>query len=175
MNRKVILSAFASICLAWGLSCGGSSTLRSIELVPASSATEGFDVIGLGGTIQLVATGTYSDGKTKNLTDAVAFEISITSSSTDQNGYPLPTPPQGLAVGPTGLLTAEYPGVCTWINLNAASSIATAPVWKMTGSYTITGSDHGITSPPVYVAVASSVGVIDPTNLTGACGPQPPS
>jgi hypothetical protein len=165
--------AFA--CTLLMLDCGGSSKLQSIQITPASSATEGFDVIGLGETLQLVATGTYSNGGTKNLTDQAIYQISITPKSADQNESPLPSPPQGLSVGPTGLLTAEYPGVCTWINLNASSSTALSPVWVMSGSYTVTASDHGITSPPVYVAVASAVGFIDASNPTGACGPQPQS
>jgi hypothetical protein len=155
------------------LDCGGSSHLQSIELTAASPAAVGLDVIGLGGTLQLVATGTYSDGKTKDLTDQVSFAISITPNSTDQNGVALPPPPQGLEIGPTGLLTAEYPAVCTWVNLNASSSTATMPAWALTGSYAVTASDRGIASPAVYVAVASAVGIIDPTNPTGACGPQP--
>jgi hypothetical protein len=136
---------------------------------------EGFDVIGLGGTLQLVATGTYSNGKTEVITNQATFQIAITANSKDQNGIALPTPPMGLEIGLTGLVTAEYPGICTWVNLNASSSSATVPAWAMTGSYTITASDNGITSPPVYVAVASTVGIVDPTNPTGACGPQPTS
>jgi hypothetical protein len=153
--------------------CGGSSHLQSIELTAASPTSEGFDVLGLGGTIQLVATGTYSDGKTRDITNGVAFQIAITSNSADQHGNALPTPPQGLEVSPTGLLTAEYPGVCTWINLNDSSATATVPAWAMTGSYTVTANDHGITSQPVYVAVASAIGIVDATNPAGACGPQP--
>jgi hypothetical protein len=43
------------------------------------------------------------------LTEEAIYRIAITPNSTDQNGDALPMPPQGLAVGPTGLLTAEYP------------------------------------------------------------------
>ena len=175
MNRATIVGVLACALAMLSLGCGGSSHLQSIELSAASPSPVGFDVLGLGGTLQLVATGTYSNGKTKDLTNEVTFQITITSNSSDQNGHALPTPPQGLEVGLTGLLTAEYPGVCTWVNLNASSTTATVPAWAMTGSYTITASNHGITSPPLYVAVASAVGIIDPTNPTGACGPQPTS
>jgi hypothetical protein len=172
MTRAILFGALALSLGIMILSCGSSSHLQSIALTAASPAAVGFDVIGLGGTLQLVATGTYSDGKTKVLTDQVSFAISITSNSTDQNGAALPTSPQGLELGPTGLLTAEYPAICTWVNINASSSTATMPAWALTGSYAVTASDHGITSPPVYVAVASAVGIVDPSNPTGACGPQ---
>ncbi len=175
MNRANILVALACALAMVSVRCGSSTHLQSIQLTPASSALEGFDVIGLGGTLQLVVTGTYSNGKTEDVTNDATFQIAITPNSKDQNGITLPTPPMGLEVGPTGLITAEYPGICTWINLNASSSTATVPAWAMTGSYTITASDRGITSPPVYVAVASGVGIIDATNPTGDCGPQPTS
>lgn len=175
MNRATILVALACALAMLSVDCGSSTHLQSIQLTPASSALEGFDVIGLGGTLQLVATGTYSNGKTEVITNQATFQIAITANSKDQNGIALPTPPMGLEIGLTGLVTAEYPGICTWVNLNASSSSATVPAWAMTGSYTITASDNGITSPPVYVAVASTVGIVDPTNPTGACGPQPTS
>jgi hypothetical protein len=172
-NGGLVSLALVCVLLVWSLSCGSSSHLQSIQI--STPSPQGFDVINLGGTVQLVVTGVYSNGHTKDLTDQATYQITVTASSVDQNQVPLPKPPAGLAVSPTGLLTAEYPGICTWVNLNASSSTATAPVWSMSGSYTVTAADDQITSPPVYVAVASAVGIIDMSNPNGFCGPQPSS
>jgi hypothetical protein len=155
------------------LSCGSSSHLQSIQI--STTAAQGFDLINLGGTIQLVVTGVYSDGHTGDLTEKATYNTIVTPNSVDQNGASLPMPPQGLYVSPTGLVTAEYPAICTWVNLNASSSTATSPVWSVSGSYTVTAAYDNITSPPVYIAVASAVGIINMSNPNGFCGPQPSS
>jgi hypothetical protein len=171
MNRRIIHSALLCGVAMLFVNCGSSSHLQSIQVTTPSSA-EGFDVIGLGGTIQLIATATYSDGHTKDVTDGATYQISITPDSTDEYGDALPTPPQGLEVGPTGLLSAEYPGVCTWVNLTPAGSSAS---WATSGSYTITATYKNVTSPAVYVAVASAPGIVSLSNANGVCGPQPTS
>jgi hypothetical protein len=171
MNRQI--TCFVLLCGVATLfaNCGSSSHLQSLQIT-APSSTEGFDVIGLGGTIQLVATATYSDGHTRIVTDGSKYNIDITPGSTDQYGDPLPVPNQGLEVGPTGLVTAQYPAVCTWINLNPTGS---SPSWAMSGSYTIIATFGGVTSPTVYVAVASAPGIVTASNPNGVCGPQPAS
>jgi hypothetical protein len=153
------------------LSCGSSSHLQSIQITTA--APQGFDVIGLGGTIQLIVTGIYSDGHMGVLTERATYASVMTPGSLEGNGTPLPI--QGvLEVSTTGLVTAVYPAVCTWANL---ASAATAPpaVWSVNGSYQITATAYNITSAPVYVTVASGPGIITPSNPTGVCGPQPSS
>jgi hypothetical protein len=172
-NPKLFSFLCVSPLLLFMLSCGGSSHLQSIQI--STTAPQGFNVIGLGGTIQLVVTGVYSNGHTRDLTQQAAYQIVVTANSVDQDGAPLPTPPEGLEVSPTGLVTAEYPGICTWINLNASSATATSPVWSMSGSYTITATADKFTSQPVYVAAASAIGIINMSNPNGFCGPQPSS
>lgn len=167
---RLVSCVFVIASLVFILSCGGSGDLQSIQI--STAEPQGFDVMNLGGTVQLVVTGVYSSGHTRDLTEHATYQIVVTPNSVDEKGAALPTPPAGLEVSLTGLLTAEYPGICTWVNLNASSSTATSPVWSMTGSYTITATVGKIVSPPVYVAVASTVGIIDMSNPNGFCGPQ---
>jgi hypothetical protein len=171
MRKKLVISLLLCLVSTLFVDCGASSHLQSIQLT-APSAPEGFDVLGLGGTIQLVATGTYTNGHTKDVTNDATYQISITPNSTDEYGDPLPTPPQGLEIGPTGLVTAEYPGVCTWDNLNPTGM---SPAWAVSGSYTIAATYDNVTSPAIYVAVASAAGIVTPSNPNGSCGPQPTS
>jgi hypothetical protein len=176
VNRQTLFAALACALLAFSmLGCGTTNDLQSIQL-SSSNTTESapgtVDLTGEGATTQLYAWGNYSSGKQKlldNLGGSVAYHISITPNSVDQFGNPLPTPPSTVLLTPTGLLTAVSPFICTWEN--SASPPATAPAWGLAGSYSVTATYLGFTTPPVFVAVASQAGITNTTNPTGACGP----
>lgn len=177
VNRKTLFAALASALLVFSmLGCGISNKLQSIQLSTSnkSAAPPGTpNLKGEGGTIQLYTWGNYSNGKQKLLETvggAVAYQVSITPGSVDQFLNPLPTPPQTIQLSPTGLLTAVQPFICTW--KNTASPPATAPAWALSGSYSLTATYLGFTTPPVFVAVASESGITSSTNPTGACGPD---
>lgn len=176
VNRQTLFAALACALLAFSmLGCGTTNDLQSIQL-SSSNTTESapgtVDLSGEGATTQLYTWGNYSSGKQKlldNLGGAVAYHISITPGSVDQFGDPLPTPPSTVLLNPTGLLTAVSPFICTWEN--SATPPATAPAWGLAGSYSVTATYAGFTTPPVFVAVASEAGISGTTNPTGACGP----
>jgi hypothetical protein len=176
VNRKTLFAALACALLVFSmLGCGTTDKLKSIQLSTSNTAfaTPGtLDLFGEGGTAQLYAWGNYSNGKQVLLGGSgLAYQIAITPGSLDQNNDPLPVPPLGVLMTPTALLTAVQPFVCTWVNV--AQPPATSPAWALSGSYSVTATYGGFTSPPVYVAVASQTGIVSISNPTGECGPQP--
>jgi hypothetical protein len=179
VNRKTLFAALACALLVFSmLGCGTSNKLQSIQLSTSNtseSAPGTLDLQGEGGTLQLYAWGNYSSGKQKLLNNVggVVYNISITQGSVDQNNMPLPTPPETVVLSANGLLTAVTPFICTWVN--SAVPPATTPAWGLSGSYSVTVSYAGFTSPPVFVAVASQAGIANTTNPTGECGPAPTS
>jgi hypothetical protein len=179
VNRKTLFAALASALLVFSmLGCGTTNKLQSIQLSTSnlSEVPMGtLEVKGVGGTLQLYTWGNYSSGKQKLLDTvggAVAYHISITPGSaawTGVLGDPNASPAQTVQLSPTGLLTAVSPFACTFINV--AVPPATAPSWALDGTYSVTATYSGFTSPPAFVAVASEAGIADSTNPTGACGP----
>lgn len=154
--------------LASLLGCGDPAIgkLQTIQLsVGGTGGT--VEVKGAGGTLQLAAIGTYTSNSTVDLTGKVVYNV--TPNGTDLNGFALPatsaTNPQTLTVSTTGLVTAVTPFVCTFTDTAPAGS--TSPAYALTGSYQITATMGGITSQPMFVAVASAVG----DGPSGACGP----
>ena len=107
---------------------------------------------GIGGTLQLVATGEFSSTKTKDLTNLVTY--TVVPDGDDINGVPLNAPPLTATISPTGLMTAVDPAVCTWLDLEPDPT--KTPAWALTGSYKVTATFEGVTSQPVFVAVASA-------------------
>ncbi len=186
MNRKSIFAALACALLVFSmLGCGTTNHLQSIQLSTSNVAEVPMgtlDLYAIGWTIQLYPWGNYSSGVPKLLTnEPVTYQIVVTADNDqavgDDNGiavlYPLSAPPDTVEVSTNGLITAVQPAACTF--LNTASPPATAPAWAMVGSYTVTATYHGFTSPPVFVAVASGAGIWSTTNPNGYCGPQPTS
>jgi hypothetical protein len=196
VNRKtlLVLAALACALLVFSmLGCGTTNDLQSIQLSNSNASVVPpgtLDLQGEGATTQLYVWGNYSDGKQKVLNSVgdVAFQMTVTPGSVDQFSNPLLPPCQTpqcpnpasppytegtIAYDANGLLTAVPPFVCTWVN--SAQPPATAPAWGLAGSYTVTATYSGFTTPPVYVAVASQAGITNITNPTGECGPAPSS
>jgi hypothetical protein len=176
VRRTNIFAALACAFLVFSLlGCGTTAHLQSIQL-SSSNTTEvtpgTLDLDGEGAQLQLYTWGNYSNGKSQilNGTDVV-YQIAITPGSVDQFDDPLPTPPQTVQLTTSGQLTAVQPFICTWVN--SAQPPATSPAWGLSGSYMVTSTTQGKTSPPVYVAVASQAGITNTTNPTGECGPPP--
>lgn len=170
MKRSTLSASLACALLVFSmLGCGTSSnSLQSIVLTEANpSQTAGgfFNLVGEGGTLQLVATGTYSSGKTKVLTNVVTWNV--VPDGTDFNGVPLLAPPETVQFNPTGLLTAVDPFVCSWTDLNQPAD-SNPPAWFLSGSYKVVATFQGVASQPVYIAVASSSG----NGPASACGPS---
>jgi len=162
VNRKRLVTALGCALLATSLlGCGGSNKLQSITL--GIGGTGGFfNLAGIGGTLQLKATGNYSNSKTKDLTNVVTY--AVVPEGVDSTGAALNPPPMTVTMSPTGLMTAVEPAVCTWENLETDTT--KPPVWALSGSYKVTVSFQGVTSQPIFVAVASAA------LPTGACGPS---
>jgi hypothetical protein len=163
VNTRTKFIGALSMALAFAglLGCGTSNHLQSITLT-AGSTTGTVEVKGIGGTLQLVATGNYSSGKTHDLSHVVTY--TVTPTGTDVNtGGPLPTPPLGASISPTGLITAELPAVCTFTYATGS----TPPAYSLTGSYQVVATFEGIVSQPMYIAMASATG----DGPSGACGP----
>ena len=164
MKRTTLLAAFACALLTFSLlGCGTTNHLQTIKLTVASSSGTGglFNVKGIGGSLQLVATGNYSSGQTKDLTNVVTYSV-----VPDPNGMLLPAPPLTVTMSKTGMMTAVEPAVCTWHD-GEPDPTQNQPVWFLTGSYIVTATFQGVTSQPAFVAVASAAG----DGPSGACGP----
>jgi hypothetical protein len=163
VNYKNLLAALVSGLLVFSmLGCNALQTtnhLRSIQLTPSGGGL--FNLKGIGGTLQLVATGTYSSGQSKDLSNMVTYTV-----TPDPNGsVVLPSPPLTVTMSPTGLMTAVEPAVCTWHDNQ--TDLTKPPVWVLTGDYIVTATFQGITSQQAFVSVASATG----DGPGGACGP----
>ena len=133
-----------------------------------------FNLVGIGGTLQLLATGNYSSTKTKDLTNLVTYTIVVDPvNNVDAFDFGLLDPPQTITLSATGLLTAVEPAVCTWVDV---SPDPTKPSWAISGDYEITATFQGVTSQPVFIAVASAAGNPDFQGVTNnpqqLCGPS---
>lgn len=181
MNLKTLFAALACALLAFGmLGCGTTNHLQSITLgaslingVPNTTQSGFFTLKGNGGTIQLQATGLYSSGKTKDLSNEVTYTMIVDPIyNVDAFGVLLPAPGQTAQISVTGLVTAIDPATCTWVDI---SPDPTKPAWFYSGAYAVKVSFQGITSQPMYIPVASSAGnttykgVVN--NPSGQCGP----
>jgi len=170
------------------LGCNALQTTNHLQSIQISSSNTDESVTGtmsIGtngpvlGPIQLYTWGNYSNGKAVLLHGTgVAYQISIDPDlpyavpSDGSAEYLLFAPPQTLQLSTTGLLTAVDPSACSWKNTNAGNAKATSPAWEIVGAYKVTATYSGLTTPPVYVAMASAPGVEDDNNnKTGACGP----
>jgi hypothetical protein len=182
------------------LGCGTTNHLQSIQLSTSSAhetTMSSLNVYGMSTTIQLYTWGNYSSGETKLLTgEGVAYQIVLDPVNFyDAYGNvlpdPLPTPttPQVLQLSPNGLITGIDPPVCTWVDVAAITVADPTPVpaWAESGSYDVTATYDGFTTPPVNIGLATAIGdpnnpALDtPSNPTGGvdnnpnalCGPQP--
>jgi len=91
VDRKPLIAALGCALLATSLlGCGGSNKLQSITL--GIGGTGGFfNLAGIGGTLQLKATGNYSNSKTHDLTNVSTY--TVVPDGLDSNGAPLNAPP----------------------------------------------------------------------------------
>ena len=173
VNRKTLFTALACALLMFSmLGCGMSNKLQTIQVTASlingqapTNQTGVYSLEGNGGTIQLAATGTYSDTKTKDLTNVVPYSVIVDPQySLDAFDNPL-LPPcvapcqtegQGtVEYNSTGLITAVSPATCTWVDPVPAPGTAS---WFYVGDYKVTVSYQGITSQPVFIPIASSAG-----------------
>lgn len=185
MNRKTLFALLA--CALLGLSMLGCGTTRHLQSIQISSSTTdesttGTISIGINGAVvgpvQLYTWGNYSNGESVILYGTgLAYQIEL--DPTNNQGvespsgqfYTLDEPPLTLELSSTGLLTAVDPSACSWNN-SAAGTSSTTAAWEMVGSYVVTSTYKGLTSPPVYVAIASAPGIYDAKNNdSGHCGP----
>ncbi|HSZ60414.1 MAG TPA: hypothetical protein VK828_01370 [Terriglobales bacterium] len=193
MNRTTIFAALACALLFSMLGCGATNNLQSIQLkatlingVATSGQSGTVTLSGNGGTIQLAAIGTYSNGKTVTLGGGGLVYTAVVDAQYSSNGAggillppcqapscPAPSSPPytsgTLEYNQTGLVTAVEPAECTWVN--SAVDPSTTPAWSYVGDYVITAAFKGVTSQPFYVPIGSAAGVVSDSNTTGACGP----
>ena len=164
MKCKTILAMLACVALAVSLvGCGAfkgdTNDLESIQLSTsnaAESAPGTLNLDGEGATVQLYVWGNYKNGLPRLENDtAVSYQITIAAGSYATAGYmgdPNANPPQTVQLSsPAGLLTAITPWACTWEDADGKGGH-----WNLTGSYQVTATYKGFTSPPVFVGVGSA-------------------
>ncbi len=179
MNRKTLFAALACALLGFSmLGCGTSNHLQSIQL-STSNASEtpmgGLNIPGISSTLQLYVWGNYSSGQSKLLTGTgTNFQIALDPDNfVDAFGNTLPAPPQVVQLSATGLVTGVDPAVCTWVDVAGIIPPATTappPVWQLSGSYNVTGTYGGFTTPPVNIGVGSGAGNPNNPNLPNGEG-----
>ena len=154
----------AILIAAVGLSSCGSYSLRTITLASFQPGTTNgsTELKGMGATLQFQATGNYSNFTSKDLTQRVTYNVTVTACPmcVDANGIGLPIPPNTVTVDATGLMTSVTPAVCTFVETQTNPA-----TFALTGSYTVTATFGNITSNPVFIGVASAAGP------GGICGP----
>jgi hypothetical protein len=162
-RKKLVVALSIAFAFVGLLGCGTSNHLKTI-LLTSGSSTGTFNVKGIGGVLQLKAIGNYSSSQTHDLTSVVTYVVTPTGNDSN-TGAVLPASPLTLTMSTTGMATAVAPAACTWINLQPDPT--KPPAWALTGSYQVVASFQGISSQPVFIAVASAAGPAP----TGACGP----
>jgi hypothetical protein len=175
VNRQTLFSALACALLVFSmLGCGSTNNLQSIQLsVSNTDANAGTGVILYFDTpVPLYTWGNYSSGKQKLLSnEPVQYLIASTPVGFAETGFlgdPNATPPQTVQLSPVGLLTAVTPYVaCTFENV--AVPPATTPAFLATGSYVVTATYLGLTTPPAYIGVATAGGIVSSSNPSGEC------
>jgi hypothetical protein len=190
VNRKTLFAALACALLVFSmLGCGTTNHVQSIQLSKSNTSEtpmNGLNVPGISSTLQLYVWENTSNGKAVLLHgEGIAYQIVLDPDNfVDAFGIVLPAPPQVLNLSTTGLITGIDPAVCTWVDVAGIIPPATTappPSWQLSGSYDVTATFGGLTTPPVNIGVASAGG--DPSNPAlpngegtnnnpnGLCGP----
>jgi hypothetical protein len=175
-HSRILVTVLSIAVLAALSGCGSSDKVESVSMSVVGASGGTVNLYGLGGTLQLQVMTNYTSGKVVNETNFATFTIAPQgvqynwNSSGTYTTSPMPTPPQGITISPNGLITAVDPGICSWINVSSSSS---SPAWAYTGWYQITATNHGFTSNPVFIPLASAANGQPSAN--GLCGPQPTS
>jgi hypothetical protein len=180
VNRQTLFSALACALLVFSMGCGSTNNLQSIQLsVSNTDANAGTGVVVfIDQSVPLYTWGNYSSGKQKLLNnESVKYLIAyppLGSAGTGTLGNPNANPPQTVSLSGVGVLSAVVPYVaCTFVNVAVAP--ATTPAFQSTGSYAVTATYLGFTTPPAYIGVATAGGVVSTSNPSGECYAAPAS
>jgi hypothetical protein len=177
-STKILATLVAAVLLA-STGCGVSDSIKSVTLSSSGSTVGGFyNLAGVDGTLQLVATVNYHSGKTVIVTNDSTWSVTPigTIYSTADFNYPaggsLPAyGPNTVPISKTGLMTG-IAAICTWVDLIDTTKTPPAPFnppsWAYTGYYQVTATYQGLTSQPVGIGV----GVAESNSPTGGCGPS---
>ena len=159
--------------VTYSITVGGSATLQSITVAPANPS------IPAGAINQFTATGTYSDGTSRNITSSVLWSSGTTSVAT--------VAPSGLATSTgagSALITATSGGISgsTMLTVTAATlqSVSVTPVtpimatnstkqFTATGTYS-DGTSRNITSSVLWSSGTTSVATVAPSGLATSIG-----
>lgn len=160
-RTKLVVALAMALSFIGLLGCGTTNHLQTITL-SSGNASGTFNVHGIGGTLQLKATGNYSSSKTKDLSNVVTYTMIVDPS----HGVGLSAPPLTAQINATGMITAVEPAVCTWTNLNA-SDLTKDAAWVLDADYMVVAKFEGVTSQPVFVGIGSAAGI----SKDGSCGP----
>ncbi len=156
----LLLSAIALLTT----SCGTGDKINSVSMTVAGQ-TGTVNLVGLGGTLQLQVLANYTSGKFIDETQFATYKMEAIGFEWD-NSTPMPAPPLGAAIDPSGMVTATEPGVCSWWS-NTGTTGNTG--WSFRGYYKVTATYRGFTSNPVFIPVASAAS--GQTGVSGQCGP----
>jgi hypothetical protein len=170
-RTRILVTLLAALALVMS-SCGTGDKIGSVS-ISANGTAGTVNLAGLGGTLQLQVMANYTSGKQIDETNFATYTITPQGTLWDQI-TPLPTPPYGVELNRTGMLTATGDqngnGICTWLNANTTSTQLSTPSYYFTGDYMILATYRGFTSNPVYIPVASAPS--GQTGQEGICGPS---
>jgi hypothetical protein len=171
VKRTRILVTLLAVLALLSSSCGTGDKIASVSIT-AAGQTGTINLIGMGGTLQLQVMANYTSGKSIDETNFSTY--TITPVGLDDAGNALPTPPYGIQLNKTGMITATANqsggGLCTWTNLNTTTTATSSPSWVYTGYYGIVATYRGFSSNPIYIPVASAAGNQSTSNYE--CGPS---
>jgi len=145
----------AALLLATGCSSGGQSsgsqpnaaTLQAINITPTT------EFLPLGGTRQLIALGTYSDGSVEDLSSQVTWSVATIEDSSGGSG----SNSSNGSSNPTNFISINSTGMVTGLGLGTNN--ITATLGNIVGVLSLVVESNGLSSTTVSTLVV-------PTNLT---------
>ncbi len=145
--KKFALPVLLLIFISINFSCGSSDptggvTLASIAITPANPS------IAVGGTVQFIATGTYTDGRTSSLTSDVTWSSSNASVATIKSGLVVGGIAAGVAAGSTNISAAVL-----GISSNSTAFTVAPSGGTFVATWGTRGIGNGEFSTPVGIAL----------------------
>jgi trimeric autotransporter adhesin len=182
-HLRCFYTGISLILLTCFSACGGSSPSK--QITPPTATLQGISLTGcsgsltIGATLQCTATGTYSDGTTKNITSTVTWTSSNAAVATVNSAGVITGAGAGTAVitgtlnGTKTTITVTISASLNTITISASSSTLTAGQTlqlSATGAYN-DGSTVNLTGQATWISSDPTIATVSAGGLVTAIAP----